>query len=300
MDPATALVLAAAARGFGEGFGKGTAQALFGGGSDDIRSVQKKLKQILSELEEINRRVSYLTQLVSDLPAVIIGEFRRELVDEAYRNLDSSYVVLSRSEVEGRVNPPGEEFASRLLSAWRTVVDLESRPEKLIELPFWTEFLRKRIVINIDSTLKSHLEKKKQALDADISLKTADLDGKYGQARAHLASAYFSDFSIRPDSPYLTHSSAPTRTKKVLRRQSRDEWEWIEVEDTGWTEAMRGAAQTAESFKPPIAKLIGEVGATTQPQLLLGEYIPHLSGGGLIRTGLPWGKADDALNSSLS
>jgi hypothetical protein len=211
MHPLAALALSSAIEGFSKEFGSQLAKKIFGGSGGDAGAIKKALKEINEQLRNINIKLGYLTSLVERLPDVILVQYRRELADESYRLLESADAVLQAASGRGRVRPPAREFAIQLLAAWRTIVDLEDRPQRLMIIPYWTEFTRFILVENINTTLAALIEQKLAALDGHIVRSKMALDAAYTEAEALFKDGHFAAGQVIADPPFVTWTLAPKK-----------------------------------------------------------------------------------------
>lgn len=265
---------------------------MFGGGGDSkkLKQIQTRLKQVLEATKVIEGKIDYLISAVGTLPAVIMREFDQKDADKAYGYLNAAYVVIRDGAARGLHVEPPMGVKADLLHAWTTVVMLESRPKLLLEIPFWTEFVRAVILLSADTTFAEFLTLKKAKIDALVEAEVQGLDVAFNEGHSILKSQEFASYAISGDSPYFSFVPAPVPQVIVGYRPSgpRDAERPIYGNDKKWV-----ARRTAhESRLKELCEIINarraEFNAQFSCQQMLTLYLPNLNRGGHLQPPSGW------------
>lgn len=316
MEPTTALIIAAAANGFGEGFGQGLAQALFGGSSG--RKTRKALAEISRQLKEALQRLDKLIALVEELPVVLSVIVDKNAILHAKVRLQSvlEYINL-HGEDEILPDATPQEFYD-VYSSWRIVVILETNPIELVSLPYWTEIVRTRLDVRADKYLKYYLEQKLTEVDAEKDKVAEVIGGKFNEASAIIKGQVspfpdnFTGGSVMPDEPFITWTAAP----------DRPEWEWENDSDRGgpvldrarppsasesalrrkvkikenivWNRFKQERIAYLTKLQEDIRSMVAVLNAAVSVSITLSGYIPTLGDGDAVPLGTSAEKLTDS------
>jgi hypothetical protein len=281
MHPAVLIIAASAAKGFGEGFGTELGKKLFGTSSSDLRLIRQQLAEILRRLDVIEEKLDAVLTAVGNLPSVIIGNHQQELVDEAYRQLDSYYVIL-RTSTQNRIPTPSVSDKALLLKCWFTLTDLECRPQLLMNIPFWTEFVRRCVVIEIDNSLTNRLQTKSGKMRGALDLSENTLSSLFETAQVLLSQGHFTEVKISGAAPYFSYKIAAAPMVERWHREHCSAPERYYIPDPYWGNKVAAQENKIKAISIEIDRETSTYNATYPAWALLKEYIPFLNKSGML------------------
>jgi len=151
---------------------------------------RERLRRIERLLEEISLKLDYLLYMVSEIPDLVKDAINTSDLDRRWAYLESDYDNLRDSSTT--VTAPDETVRNELRHAWLVVVDYETRPEKLTDIPFWTEYIRSRLKIERgnDSALFEDLSEKISDIEDCIETAKDNINQNFKEAEALFTQKY--------------------------------------------------------------------------------------------------------------
>jgi len=277
MHPIVSLIVTNAAKEFGKelggevgaGLGKFISAELFGTARESNQT-NIYLEKILVELSQINFKISKLIDLVEDLPEIILGELRQDALNDAYRLLD---IAIERG-------PDVNRDEDQLIASWSKAVEMESRPDKLMLIPYYTEGLRALSIKGADAIIKEELAAKlDEFVDAEkeLSLKINieyEKAEKLFKATRHGLKDY-EDYILSPESPFFAgvlNTNWPPKKKPFW-----DDGEYLYLAYNKLARKIMYNRRRAPDKLGPLRKKIrparDALTALTPPKVLLEEYV---------------------------
>lgn len=205
-------LLGEAAKGFVRGAGSDFYQSLFSGPppADIGRSGadQQNLDHVHDCLSDLSERISGISRLSESLPGTVLGAVRQERLGEAYRHLESAREIFDSAEPGAGAAPLPDTLLS-LLSHWRALAELEYRPDKLVLLPFWAEFVSGVMKPAGRQRVLASLQEKLTAIEAIYQADFDLLESGCREAEAIFAAFGYASYQFTNEPPYLLWE-APT------------------------------------------------------------------------------------------
>lgn len=198
-------LLGEAAKGFARSAGGEIYQSLFTASSSAPAGPgagQQDLGHVYGRLSDLSERIAGISRLSENLPGTMLSAVREERLGEAYRHLESARAIFDSSEPGIRA-PALPDTLLVLLSHWRALAELEYRPDRLVLLPFWAEFVSSVLTPTGRQRVLVSLEEKLVAMEAVFQTDVDLLESACREAeRIFTAYGYPShDFTNEP--PYL-------------------------------------------------------------------------------------------------
>lgn len=251
----------------GQEVGKELVGLVFKGGTNG------QLRGIADKLDEINRKIDYLTRLVESLPAVILRIGQEGMLDESYRYLRSS-----RGVFEGGDRSPleGEVAKTQLYSAWLTIMDLETRPQNLIELPVWHEYVRIRFEGRLDAGMNKLLDAKIGAIDFAVGECTQELDRLLRTSEELSDDAgrkvrYFRSFEVQAEPLLFKYQLETKHVPRIEYSRGREGIDGTKP-DPSWLDAQAGRVRKFKALLQQARGQQDELGTLVPIQKVLREY----------------------------